>query len=58
MSQAGKEPIKVQQSRDNDANYAMVALFSVSAVLCVWALFSVFDSPTTTSSGKTEIASV
>jgi thiosulfate dehydrogenase len=57
MSQAGKESIKVQQSRDNDANYAMVALFSVSAVLCVWALFSVFDSPKTTNSGKTEIAS-
>lgn len=40
MSQTGNN-----QSQVNDSNYAMIALFSVSAVLSIWALFSAFDGP-------------
>lgn len=40
MSQTGNK-----QSQFYDSNYAMIALFSVSAVLSIWALFSAFDGP-------------
>jgi thiosulfate dehydrogenase len=57
MSQVGKDPGKVPQNQDSDANYAMVALFSVSAVLSVWALFSAIDGPKRTDLGRSEVAS-
>jgi thiosulfate dehydrogenase len=57
MSQVDKDPGKVPQSQVNDANYAMVALFSVSAVLSVWALFSAFDGSKRADLGRSEVAS-